>query len=154
MGAWGHEIFDSDSSCDYISRFLEAKSPEQFYSFITEDLEELFSLSYIEGNGISVIGYLVGRLSGDELVFANVKDYWKEKIDPVIGDHKPMYQEWVTKTKIEGHSIDETILLVFSKLLLNGDVSEEYELWAETEYFQAWFNYYSRFVTYYESKSK
>lgn len=156
MGAWGHEIFDNDASCDSVHRYLDAKTADEFYGLINKSLDEMFKMDYLEvdeAGEITIIAYLVGRLNGDELEFANVNDYWKDKIAPVIAANQPQYKKWLLDTKFEGASVDARILNIFERVLLNGEVSEAYELWGETEYFQPWLDYSNQFVSYYQNRN-
>lgn len=152
MGEWCPEFLYVDIDA-WFERFSHVND---FYSYISKDLNEMHRMDYLtldEAGDIIIIAYLIGRLNGDELDFANFSDDWKDEMAGVISANQHKYKKWLRNTKFDGASVDGTILNILERVLLNGELSAAYSNWSRTRHFQAWFDYTYKFVSYYQNRN-
>jgi len=121
MGAWGTGNFDNDTALDWVFELEETND----LFLIAETLEAVFTEDYIDsdvGAEALIAIEAIARLKGN----FGVENSYAEDLDNWIKSHKlEVSDELIEKSK-------KALELIVS------NKSELYELWEETEDFEAW----------------
>jgi hypothetical protein len=123
MGVWGTGNFDNDTALDWVFELEETND----LSLIVETIEAVFIEDYIDSDvgaeALIAIEAIV-RLKGN----FGVENSYAEDLDNWVKSHSlEVSSELIEKSK-------KALELIVS------DKSELYELWGETEDFEAWKN--------------
>jgi hypothetical protein len=123
MGAWGTGNFDNDTALDWVFELEETND----LSLIVETIEAVFTEDYIDsdvGTEALIAIEAIARLKGN----FDVENSYAEDLDNWVKSHRlEISDELIEKSK-------KVLELIVS------DKSELYELWEETEDFEAWKN--------------
>jgi len=123
MGAWGTGNFDNDTALDWVFELEETSD----LSLIEETIKVVLDEEYIDSDiGAEALMAIeaIARLKGE----FGVEDSYAEDLDNWVRSHKlDVTNEWVEKAK---NALD----------LIVSEKSELYELWEDTDDFEAWKN--------------
>lgn len=123
MGAWGHQTFENDGASDFAAelRHEHAHNPDYLLTVLSWAEEE----DYIE---VDVAQYLVAAAHLLTLLYG--------VNDTTIADD---LQQWVNSNQhFQSESAINKAITALQRVLSDGEHSEMYELWQETNDFTAW----------------
>ncbi len=123
MGAWGHHTFENDGAGDFAAElcYEHADNPDYLLTVLSWAEEE----DYIE---VDVAQHLIAAAHLLTLLYG-VKD---KSIAEEL-------QQWVASNQsFQSDIAINKAITVLQSVLSDGEHSEIYELWQETEYFEAW----------------
>lgn len=118
MGAWGHGPFENDGAGDLLAEIRHGDFTFEGVEWAFEDPEYL----EVDGGQIAVALAALVRVTRGEL--ATPEEVDTASVEAFAAQLNPERVEWITAQ--------------LERTLSNGEASELYELWEETEYFEAW----------------
>lgn len=140
MGAWGAGYFENDLTCDALPYYLEQTEPFSCQLKTVQDV--LDNSEYLEVDdcaALVVIAILQIGLGGDWVKRTeSLKEMYVAQITDFVDSHQAEWDEsWANFKDGEGRRLVQLTSLCLEKCL-DPKISEDAELWGETEYFDEW----------------
>lgn len=129
MGAWGHQTFENDGACDFAIELCRehAQNPDYLLTVLSWAEDDEYA-DYIE---VDMAQYFIAAAHLLTLLYG-VKETKETSISSEL-------QQWVaTNQHFQSDITIDKAIVALQRVLSDGDQSEMYELWQETDYFVAW----------------